>query len=93
MEPIAKLFDTTTHHSSAQAQVYLQGLLSELAAKNMWRMGERIIGAKQENLQQVLSDSPWCQFAGENPPLICGSKSPTLRWVNSYHFSLIIQAV
>ena len=22
-----------------------------------------------------------CHFAGENPPLICGSKSPTLRWV------------
>ena len=22
-----------------------------------------------------------CHFAGENPPLICGSKSPTPRWV------------
>ena len=59
MEQIARLFDTTTHNGSGHAQLYLQGLLSELPAKNMWRMEERIAGAKQENLQQFLSDSPW----------------------------------
>jgi hypothetical protein len=42
MERIAQLFETHTHNGSAQAQLYLQGLLSELAAKNMWRMEERI---------------------------------------------------
>src|SRR6266516_480668 len=28
----------------------------------------------------------YCYFAGENPPLICGSKSPTPRWIASYQF-------
>jgi SRSO17 transposase len=59
MERITELFETSTHNGSAQAQVYLQGLLSELSAKNMWRMEERVVGAKQENLQQFVSDSPW----------------------------------
>ena len=59
MTSVTHLFDTVTRHSSACAELYLQGLLSELKAKNMWRMAERILQANQQNLQQFLSDSPW----------------------------------
>ena len=59
MERITALFNTATNNGSRHAQLYLRGLLSELPAKNMWRMEERIAGAKRENLQQFLSDSPW----------------------------------
>lgn len=59
MTSVTRIFDTAKGNSSPCAELYLQGLLSELKAKNMWRMEERIPNAKQQNLQQFLSDSPW----------------------------------
>ncbi len=34
-----------------------------------------------------------CHFAGENQPLICGSKSPTPRWISSYQILQCLQEV
>ena len=36
---------------------------------------------------------PGCHFAGENQPLVCGSKSPTPRCLSSYHFWFFDQEV
>jgi SRSO17 transposase len=61
MESVSSLFETNyvPGQGAGHARHYLQGLLSELKAKNMWRMEERVSGAKHQNLQQFLSDSPW----------------------------------
>ena len=58
MKSVATVFDTGTHHGAIHAETYLQGLLTQLPAKNMERMAEALPAAKLQNVQQFLTDSP-----------------------------------
>ncbi|MCW5559584.1 MAG: transposase, partial [Verrucomicrobiae bacterium] len=53
------LFKVRTRDESRHVQAYLAGLLGRSARMNMERFGETIAGAKYEDLQHFLSDSPW----------------------------------
>ena len=91
MTEVTALFETRTHNGSAHAQQYLQGLLSQLPAKNMERMEEGLSGVKEQDLQQFLSDSPWSsqmawQWAGQRAnELLGGQRHSMLLMDESAH--------
>jgi len=55
----ADAFKTTTRESSAQAKLYLQGLLTEAGRKNMEVIDGHLGAGSYESLQQFISGSPW----------------------------------
>jgi SRSO17 transposase len=57
----AALFRTKTNESSAQAKLYLRGLLTEAPRKNMEHMDRHLGGGQYEVMQQFISASPWCE--------------------------------
>jgi len=59
MKSFAPLFNVYAEAGSANAADYLKGLMGKLPGKNMERMADVIDKAKQQNLQQFISDSPW----------------------------------
>lgn len=59
MNEFADLFRTKGESGAHHASTYIKGLLSRLPGKNMERMADVIPEAKQQDLQQFVSDSPW----------------------------------
>lgn len=59
MNCFADAFKTTTRESSAQARLYLQGLLTESGRKNMEGIDDHLGAGRYQSIQQFISDSPW----------------------------------
>lgn len=55
----SEAFKTTTRESSSQAKLYLQGLLTNAARKNMEGIDDHLGAGQYESLQQFVSGSPW----------------------------------
>ena len=56
---IAPLFQCHTYDGSERMKLYVSGLVSSAGRKNMEQMSEVVPKAKQQQLQQFLSASPW----------------------------------
>lgn len=59
MSDFADAFKTATRESSAQARLYLQGLLTDANRKNMEVIDGHLGADQYESLQQFISGSPW----------------------------------
>jgi SRSO17 transposase/predicted Fe-S protein YdhL (DUF1289 family) len=59
VKDFADLFRTRGDSGVHHASTYIKGLLSRMPGKNMERMADVIPEAKQQDLQQFVSDSPW----------------------------------
>ena len=53
------LFKTKTNDGAEYAQLYVNGLLTQVARKNRERINEHLDAGEYENVQQFLSSSPW----------------------------------
>ncbi len=63
MSDFADAFKTATRESSAQARLYLQGLLTDVNRKNMEVIDGHLGADQYESLQQFISGSPWSSAA------------------------------
>lgn len=59
MSDFADAFKTATRESSAQARLYLEGLLTDASRKNMEAIDGHLGADQYESLQQFISGSPW----------------------------------